>query len=186
MKPKISHGQVRAGVLRSSPLRWKRVRLLGWLAGQMLLASALTWLAADVPPTITAQPQSQKVSAGANVTFAVTAEGTAPLGYQWRKDGATLADGGNVLGAATAALTLANVQSANAGNYDVVVSNRAGTNVSRAATLTVTIFPRPIPSRPTNFPLSAPSMPTIPGTVVAWGDNGGGQTTVPSALRARL
>ncbi|MGD0538903.1 MAG: LamG-like jellyroll fold domain-containing protein, partial [Verrucomicrobiota bacterium] len=182
MKPKTSHCQVPSGVLRNSILRWKRVRLLGWFARQILLASAVTRLAADVPPTITAQPQSQTATAGANVTFAVTADGTAPLGYQWRKSGATLTDGGNVSGAATAALTLANVRLGDAGNYDVVVSNGLGTNISRAATLTVTIFPRPIPSRPTSFPLGVPSIPTIQGAVIAWGWNYFGQTTVPSGL----
>ena len=35
------------------------------------------------PPVIATQPQSQTVWAGSNVTFTVTANGTAPLSYQW-------------------------------------------------------------------------------------------------------
>src|SRR5438477_9929925 len=36
-----------------------------------------------VAPMIATQPQSQTVTAGANVTLTVTANGTAPLSYQW-------------------------------------------------------------------------------------------------------
>ena len=40
-------------------------------------------------------------------------------------------------------------------------------------------FPLPIPTRPTSFPLKRPA---ITGTVVAWGENDEGQTTVPTGL----
>lgn len=43
-----------------------------------------------ISPTITTLPQSQTVSVGTNVTFSVTAAGTAPLGYQWRKGGVNI------------------------------------------------------------------------------------------------
>ena len=49
---------------------------------------------AQVSPSITLPPQSQTVIVGTNVTFGVTATGTAPLSYQWRKDGVNLSDGG--------------------------------------------------------------------------------------------
>src|SRR2546425_2691580 len=38
-------------------------------------------------PTITSQPQSATVPVGSNVTFTVSAIGTAPLSFQWQKDG---------------------------------------------------------------------------------------------------
>lgn len=104
------------------------------LVGALALILELTALSA---PTITAQPQSQTVWAGTNVTFTVTATGTAPLGYQWRKGGANLTDGGNVSGAATAALMLANVGLGDAGNYDVMVTNASGSVTSAVAVLTV-------------------------------------------------
>ncbi len=85
-----------------------------------------------VAPSITTQPASQTVSAGANVTFAVVATGTAPLEYQWQKNGA------DIPGATSAALTLTAVTAAAAGNYRVVVSNGAGSVTSATATLTVT------------------------------------------------
>src|SRR5205809_7464087 len=41
-------------------------------------------------PTITNQPVSLTTGVGSNVTFRVGVRGTAPLGYQWFKDGAPL------------------------------------------------------------------------------------------------
>ncbi len=82
-------------------------------------------------PTIAAQPQSQTVGAGANVTFSVAAMGTAPLSYQWRFNGI------NIGAATSSSLALSNVQSANEGAYTVVVSNAFGSVTSASATLTV-------------------------------------------------
>ena len=63
--------------------------------------------------------------------FSVLAAGTAPLFYQWRFNGTPLA------GQTGTILTLANVQSPNAGNYVVVVTNAFGSVTSAVATLTV-------------------------------------------------
>jgi len=52
----------------------------------------------------------------------VTATGTAPLAYHWRKDGVAL---GNNPSALTDTLVLARVTTADAGGYDCVVSNIA-------------------------------------------------------------
>src|SRR6266404_3744146 len=43
--------------------------------------------AAAVAPTITTQPANQTVTAGQTATFTVVATGTAPLSYQWQKNG---------------------------------------------------------------------------------------------------
>lgn len=88
-----------------------------------------------VPPAITAQPQSQTVPAGANVTFSVAATGTAPLSYQWRLAGT------NLPGATASSLTRTNVQLADAGNYSVEVANSAGSVTSQDAILTVNAPP---------------------------------------------
>ncbi len=90
------------------------------------------------PPALTSQPVSQNVDAGATVTFSVAASGTPPLSYRWRWNGADLADGGNLRGAATATLTLTNAQPAQNGAYSVVVSNASGSVTSTDAVLTVT------------------------------------------------
>ena len=83
------------------------------------------------PPSIVTPPASQLANAGTTVVFSVVADGTPPLSYQWRKNGADLS------GATAATLTLNNVQAADAAAYTVVVSNAGGSVTSTAATLTV-------------------------------------------------
>ncbi len=90
-----------------------------------------------VAPTITAQPQSQTVNVGAPASFSVTATGTAPLGYQWKKGGSDIA------GATASTYSIAAAQTTDAGSYTVVVSNVAGSATSNAATLTVNSLPAP-------------------------------------------
>ena len=47
--------------------------------------------ATAVAPTITTQPVNQTVTAGQTATFGVVAGGTAPLSYQWQKNGVKIA-----------------------------------------------------------------------------------------------
>src|SRR5207248_2745717 len=99
-------------------------------------AAALTVNAVLVAPTITTQPASQTVSAGQTATFTVTATGTAPLSYQWQKNG-------TAIGAATTAsyTTPATTASDSGAQFTVVVSNAAGSVTSNAAALTVNAAP---------------------------------------------
>ncbi len=84
-------------------------------------------------PTILLQPTNEAVSVGQTAVFTVVAEGTAPLNYQWIFDGTnTLAGGTN------RSLSLSDVQSNEAGFYEVRVSNATGSTNSIAVTLTVT------------------------------------------------
>ena len=92
----------------------------------------LTVTAASVAPTLTLQPINQSAALGLSASFTVAASGSAPLAYQWRKNGA------NVVGANAATYTIASVTSADAASYSVVVTNSAGTAISNAATLTIT------------------------------------------------
>ena len=88
-----------------------------------------------LPPTLTAEPADQTVTAGAPASFSVAATGTAPLRFQWRKDGANLA------GATATNYLLAAAQTTNAGGYTVVATNVAGSVTSAVATLTVNVPP---------------------------------------------
>jgi hypothetical protein len=131
-----------------------------------------------VPPSITSQPQSVTVNQGQNAAFSVSATGTAPLSYQWRKGGSALA------GASAASLTLAAVQPGDAGSYDVVVSNSAGTAASSAAILTVNVPPS-ITLQPQNQTVLAPAQATFnvsaagtPPLAYQWKKNG---TDLPGA-----
>jgi len=86
-----------------------------------------------VAPSITTQPISTTVTVGNGVTFSAVVSGTAPLSYQWRKDGAT------ILGATSGTVNLPNVQPTDAGSYTVEVGNAAGNTTSNAASLTVNV-----------------------------------------------
>src|SRR5215469_2760645 len=87
----------------------------------------------SVAPYVTTQPMNQTVTAGQTATFMVVASGTAPLTYQWQKNGA------NIAGATSSSYaTPATAISDSGSTFVVVVSNSAGTATSNAATLTVT------------------------------------------------
>jgi alpha-tubulin suppressor-like RCC1 family protein/sugar lactone lactonase YvrE len=76
---------------------------------------------ADTAPTITTPPSSQTVAVGQNASFAVVADGTAPLSYQWYAGDQAIA------GATSDHYTVANAQPADAASYVVAVSNSVGT-----------------------------------------------------------
>ncbi len=92
-------------------------------------------------PTITAQPVAQTITAGDTVTFTVAANAGGSLTYQWRKNGVNLADGGIVSGATSATLTLTSAMTADAGSYDVVVTNPIDSATSATAALVVNKAP---------------------------------------------
>ncbi len=84
-----------------------------------------------VHPSITGQPESQMVDPGSDVVFSVEAEGTG-ISYQWRKNGSPLPSQNGPT------LTLSNVSPADAGAYDVVISNVVTTIISETAGLEIT------------------------------------------------
>jgi hypothetical protein len=87
---------------------------------------------------------------GQNATFNATASGDVPLGYQWRLSGAP------VNGASGSSYTVAGAAPANAGTYDVVVTNAYGSITSTVAQLTV-LVPPTITAQPTNQTVPAGS-----------------------------
>ncbi len=98
-----------------------------------------------VPPSITQQPADLGVTVGQPAAFTVAATGTAPLAYQWQRNGVAIA-GATATTFTLAATTLADSAAA----FRAVVSNVAGSATSNAATLTVntsapvlTITPQP-------------------------------------------
>jgi len=96
--------------------------------------SGVATLTVLTPPTLIRQPANKTASLFADATFRVTANGDAPLSYQWRFNDGDLIDMTNT------ALTVMNVQRANAGNYVVVVTHLSGSVTSQVATLTITPF----------------------------------------------
>jgi hypothetical protein len=89
----------------------------------------------NLPPALTSQPQAQAHAAGTTVTFTVTATGSPPLNYQWRRNGA------NIAAATSATLTLSSVTAADSGVYSVRVWNDYGSVVSTWADLVVLADP---------------------------------------------
>jgi subtilisin family serine protease len=106
--------------------------------GQIFRADAVRWqlLSAEAGPQITEHPQPQIVCSGDTAVFAVSAVGRGTLTYQWQRSGTDLTDGGDVSGAATDTLAIANVDSADAGDYRCVVTDDDGTVFSNPAALT--------------------------------------------------
>jgi len=87
------------------------------------------------------KPATAKAGQTAPVTFSVTASGTSPLKYVWELGGQPII-ANNVTGNTTAKLTISKVTAANAGSYQVTVSNSLNGLTSSAnstAKLTVTV-----------------------------------------------
>jgi hypothetical protein len=78
---------------------------------------------------IVSQPQNTVADEGSQGSFTVTAQGVAPLSYQWFF-GLT-----PILDATNTSLSISNVSLASAGSYSVVVSNYLGSETSSVATL---------------------------------------------------
>jgi hypothetical protein len=87
---------------------------------------------AAVAPAITTQPTSRTVSTGQVATFSVVATGTAPLTYQWKKNGVAI-KGATSASYATPLTTTAD----NGMQFTAVVRNNAGTATSNVAVLLI-------------------------------------------------
>jgi hypothetical protein len=84
-------------------------------------------------PTITFQPVNQTGTAQGSVTFSGNATGPGTIRYQWRFNGGVIA------GATNNSLVISNVQTSDAGEYQLLALNDFGSALSSVATLTVII-----------------------------------------------
>jgi hypothetical protein len=105
----------------------------GWYIDAVALQDGSTCCSITAPAIVT-QPATQTTFPGSNVTFSVTASGSA-LAYQWNFSGT------NLPGATNSALSLTNVQLSQAGPYFVTVTNAAGTTNSSVALLRLLVSP---------------------------------------------
>ena len=87
-----------------------------------------------VSPRINASPSAQSVSSGDSVTFTVSGIAT---GYQWRRNGMNLSDGGAISGATSSTLTINPVAGGDAGDYDVVLTSPCGSVSTTPVALSV-------------------------------------------------
>src|SRR2546422_886689 len=129
--------------------------------------ATLTVNPAPVAPTITTQPVNQTVTAGQTASFTVAATGTAPLSYQWQKNGA------NIAGATASSYTTPATTTSDSGaTFPAVGTNKAGAATSSTATLTVNADTTP-PSVPAGLSASAVSSSQINLSWTASTDNVG-------------
>ncbi|MCL4176182.1 MAG: immunoglobulin domain-containing protein [Verrucomicrobia bacterium] len=89
------------------------------------------------PPQILQPPSSATKRAGTRVTFAVVAEGSPDLAYQWRKDGVPLADDGHFAGTGSSSLVITAAAASDVGAYSVEVANAFGVARGDVAMLAV-------------------------------------------------
>jgi hypothetical protein len=113
----------------------------------------------NMAPTLTTQPASTTAVAGSAASLTVVAApgvgsmaGT--LGYQWRKNGADMVNGGTVGGVTSATLTFTSVASTDLGNYEVVVT-RTLNGVTAATTSNNAVLTVNNPASITSQPVSA-------------------------------
>ena len=130
-----------------------------------LTVNSITGLTPINPPAIATQPAAITFNPGQTGSLTVAATGTAPLGYQWKKDGV------DVSGATDATLALSNVTAADAGSYTVTITNAYGTVTSDAAVVTVTTsaIPATIIGHPASLTVDAGQSATF--SVSAYGSS---------------
>ncbi len=112
----------------------------------------------NTPPFITANPTNVTVVRGQPVTLEAAADGSPPLSFQWRSDGAPMS------GATTNPLHIPSAAYSDAGNWDLVVTNSFGAATSQVAVVTVLDVTAPLILNVTNI-IVAPTGPS--GTIVS-------------------
>jgi hypothetical protein len=105
--------------------------LVSVVANGVVLTSTDATLFVKLPIYFGSQPQNQTAVIGGTAVFTATVQSVSPATYQWRKNGVPIP------GATSATLTLANVQTTDAGAYTLFASNSDGSVESNPAALTI-------------------------------------------------
>jgi len=166
---------------------------------ELSIGNGTGWMESLIPwqPRITSQPESVTAFQGTAAQLSVSATGYGPFAYQWYRE-----NRGAVAGATNAILSWSSLEPSDAGIYYAEVSNANGTSASRRVHVAPISFEwngdhtlrLPVNSA-FNDPGATISTPAIAasagfvhslavkadGSVIGWGDNLYGQTTVPSA-----
>ena len=99
-------------------------------------AAVVTMIPAN-PPVITSHPASGSAVVGNSFSFYAYATSSIPVTYQWMRNGAAIPN------ATYHNLYLYNLTAADAGTYELVATNAAGSVSSNAATLVINPLPPP-------------------------------------------
>ncbi len=132
--------------LIDEPAIYNRALTTNEIAAIYNAASAGKCTTVAVAPTIISQPTNLVVTVGGTAVFAVGANGSNPLYFQWKLNGT------NLLNQTNATLVLTNAQLSQAGNYSVLISNVVATLLSSNAVLAV------------NLPACVP----LPSDAISW------------------
>jgi hypothetical protein len=151
------------------------VRANGSTITVLLSGTGIALQSSGTSPTISAQPASQTIIAGQTATFSVTASGTAPLAYQWRKGG--IAISGATLSTYT---TPAETASDSGAQFSVVVSNAAGSVTSNAAALTVNAATFLLSASPTSLSFGNVNTSSSSTLIVTFKNSGNSSVAVSS------
>jgi hypothetical protein len=124
------------------------------------------------PPSLLLQPQDTNIFLGSTAIFTTQGAGDPTISYKWYYNTNTLfvdSVPNGVSGSTSNILVLTPISTAASGTISCVVSNNAGTNVTRYAALTVSALP--IPPTITNQPVGSTNSvgETVTFTVVAGG-----------------
>jgi alpha-tubulin suppressor-like RCC1 family protein len=138
----------------------------------------------DGPLNFIQSPASTNAFLHQDITFSAIVDGSGPVSYQWRRDGA------DIFGETNSQMIIANASLANAGSYSIFISNQFGFVVSTNAFLKVgnvaiwgdnTFAQQSFPEQLTNassitcgaeFTLALDSL----GCLYTWGRNNAGQS----------
>ena len=107
------------------------------------LASNAVRITTCIPVFISQQPVAVVRAVGQPAGFSVTASGTAPLTYQWMKNGV------NIVGATGASYSIASTVTADAASYSVKVTGPVGGATSSSVALSLHVAPT-VSTQPVN------------------------------------
>lgn len=109
-------------------------------------------------PFVVSSPVGRKVALGGPLILEATANGTAPLTYQWFKDGRPVEDGAGIAGAHASSLSITRATYDDEGTYHLMVVNSVGSTTTAPCRIGVS-------------------------QVLGWGEDALGQADAPAAIR---
>ena len=146
--------------------------------GGTVTSTPVTVLVTAVAPAFVSLPASVGSLVGGTTGFTANVSGTAPIGFQWYKDGTMIA------GATNTTLIVTNVQSSSTGGYSIRASNSAG--VISSANAALVILPPTLLLPNSEFNLTGFGAKASGGGIIATNDPAYVQVTDATGLASAL